>query len=177
MIKTNYKETMIILEKLMKGEFSISDYVFTSIEEKKNVLSKHLKIEEDNIVYDKNRNIFAVKNDSEEYNVLTEKESHIQALINMFYDIKENCLFVSVDTAAEVLNVSEDDVYSNLNVGDEVPDAVSSLNIVRYAEDKGMMNIINCIVSLTKEVSREDFLSCDYKEIKKDEYLIYMLNN
>lgn len=177
MIKTNFKEIKEVLEKLTQGNFELKNYTFINIEEKKKVLAQYLNTECNNITYNEIRNLFINEISEEEYNVLTEKESHIQGLINMNYDIKFDCLFVGVDTVSNIFDISKEDIDNMTDSDLNENDSISMFDLSNYLTNRSRLSYSDIIYKLASEFSREDFLSCDYEEIKSGEYYIYRFNN
>lgn len=177
MIKTNFKENEVVLERLINGEFILNDYEFVNIEEKKTVLAKYLNVGPKNISYNEVRNLFIDNISDEEYNVLTEKESHIQGLINMVYDINQDCLFMAPETVSNIFNIDYEYVVNVIGLDSHVPDSISILNLAEHIVNKNGLSKQDFICKIASELDREDFLSCDYEEIKLDGYYIYRFNN
>lgn len=177
MIKTNFKEIKEVLEKLTQGNFQLKDYTFINIEEKKTVLAKYLNIEHNNITFDKVRNLFINDVSEEEYNVLTEKESHMQSLINMVYDIEQDELFLNINTVRDIFNLNKEDISKVIDQNLNENDSISMFDLSNYLVNQNRLSKTEFICRLASQLDKEDFLSCDYKEIKIGEYYIYRFNN
>lgn len=177
MIKTNFKEIKEVLEKLTQGNFELKNYTFINIEEKKKVLAQYLNTECNNITYNEIRNIFINEISEEEYNVLTKKESHIQGLINMNYDIEDDELFLNVDTVKDIFNMNNDEIVDAIGKNLNETDFISMLDLSDYFVGQTQLSKYEFICKLASELERKDFLSCDYEEIISGEYYIYKFNN
>ena len=167
-----------ILNKLINNTLNLEDNLFNNIEEKKAVLSKYLNSDLANISYEPKRNLFIYHDTDEEYNVLTNEESDIQSFINMYHDADSDCIALNIHDAAALLNMPTDVITKTFNA--KYSDSIQISDIISFIKTTEIPNAITIetlLLSLFTSLSRESFLSCDYEEIKYDNFYIYRYNN
>lgn len=172
-MNTNYIELKEIFDGLSNETLSQNVGLFGQIEEKKAALSEFLNVDLDKIIYNETRNLFLVDEIDEEYNVLTDKEADIQSFISMYYDMIDDDFMLNVDDIRKLFKLSNEDVYKIFNDGDSDLDLVSIDNVMTYSENNNIYTTEELLFELAKDINREVFLSCDYKENKFKDYFIY----
>ena len=172
-MNTNYIELKEIFDGLFNKTLDLNVGLFAQIEEKRIALSEFLNVDLEESKYDESRNIYTVDSIDEEYNVLTDKEADIQAFINMYYAMVDDGFMLNVDDIRELFKISNEDICKIFNSGSSDLDLVSINNVMTYSEKSNIYTTEDLMFKLAKDMNREDFLSCDYKENRFKNYYIY----
>lgn len=172
-MNTNYIELKEIFVDLFNGTLNLDSGLFAEIENKKVVLSEFLNVDIEKITYIEKRNLFILDEVNEEYNVLTDKEADIQSFISLYYAMIDDDFMLNVDDVKRLFNLNNETIYKIFDEADSDLNLVSINSVMNYSSRNNIYTIEELLFKLAKDINREYFLSCDYKENKIKDYFIY----